>query len=242
MRTSPIVIALILAMGLAGTAHAAKPVPAPPPGPTEITACQDITQPGAYVLVNNLTATASDCIRVSADVVSIDLAGFTIDMTGGPLTDTAGIRNIDPGAGFADGLSVGGGTITGFASGILIEGGIGHRIEGVRIVGNTVEGIRFDYGIFPPPGIANMVKDNVIVGNGTGAGGRGGLVFQCPGAILGNIIAGNGPTTMPTTTEEMVSHIAGEQFVNVIGTSNVNACTFRDNVPNLNANDFPAVF
>lgn len=241
MRTLPIVIASILAMGLAGTAHAAKPVPAPPPGPTEITACRDITQPGAYVVVNNLTASASDCIRVSADVVSIDLAGFTIDMTGGPLTDTAGVRNIDPGAGFADGLSVRGGTITGFGSGILIEGGIGHRIEGVRVVGNTVEGIRFDFGGLTPPGIANLVKNNVIVGNGTGAGGRGGLVFQCPGAILGNIIANNGPT-LPTTIEEMATHIAGEQFVVTVGTSIVAACTFMDNVPNLNANDFPATF
>ncbi len=238
MRTSPIVIASILAMGLAGTVDAApKPKP-PPPGPTQITACQDITQPGAYVLVNNLTATASDCIRVSADVVSIDLAGFTIDMTGGPSPATAGIRNIDPGTGFADGLSVRGGTITGFASGILIEGGIGHRIEGVRVVGNTVEGIRIEFGGFPPQGIANMIKDNVIVGNGTGAGGRGGLVFNCPGAILGNIIADNGPT-MPTTAEEMATHLGEEQFV---ATSSVAACTFTDNVPNLDAGDFTAPF
>lgn len=238
MRTSPIVIALILGLGLVGTADAApKPKP-PPPGPTEITACQDITQPGAYVVVNNLTAAASDCIHVSADVVSIDLAGFTIDMTGGPLTDTAGIRNIDPGTGFADGLSVRGGTITGFGSGILIEGGIGHRIEGVRVVGNTVEGIRIEFGGFPPQGIANMIKDNVIVGNGTGASGRGGLVFNCPGAILGNIIADNGPT-MPTTAEEMGTHLGEEQLVCV---NNVTACTFKDNVPNLDENDFACAF
>lgn len=239
MRTSPIVIVSILAMGLAGTAHAAKPVPAPPPGPTEITACQDITQPGAYVLVNNLTATASDCIRVSADVVSIDLAGFTLDMTGGPSPATAGIRNIDAGAGFADGLSVRGGTITGFGSGILIEGGIGHRIEGVRVVGNTVEGIRFEFVGFPAQGIANMVKDNIIVGNGTGIGGRGGLVFNCPGAILGNIIADNGPTS-PTTAEELATHLAEEQFVET--GSSVSTCTLMDNVPNFDANDFTAPF
>lgn len=239
MRTSPIVIASILAMGLAAPADAVKPAPAPPSGPTEITACQDITQPGAYVLVNNLTATASDCIRVSADVVSIDLAGFTIELTGGPAPATAGIRNIDPGAGFADGLSVRGGTITGFASGILIEGGIGHRIERVSAIGNTVEGIRIEFGGFPPQGIANMIKDNVIVGNGTGAGGRGGLVFNCPGAILGNIIADNGPT-LPTTTEELATHLAEEQFVET-GAS-ISTCTFMDNVPNFDANDFTAPF
>lgn len=238
MRTSPIVIALILGLGLVGTADAApKPKP-PPPGPTEITACQDITQPGAYVVVNNLTAAASDCIHVSADVVSIDLAGFTIDMTGSPLTATAGIRNIDPGAGagFADGLSVRGGTITGFASGILIEGGIGHRIEGVRVVGNTVAGIRIEFGGFPPQGVANMIKDNVIVGNGTGAGGTGGLVFNCPGAILGNIIADNGPTS-PSTN--LAQHIGSEQFVQ---TSCLATCTFMDNVPDFNEFDFAACF
>src|SRR5262249_20429877 len=48
-------------------------------GPTEITACTTITEPGSYVLVNNLTPPLpGDCIVIAADYVTIDLHGFVI--------------------------------------------------------------------------------------------------------------------------------------------------------------------
>ena len=53
---------------LAGEAQAA---------PTVITACQAITQPGAYVLAHNLSATGN-CIRLKADGVTLNLNGFQI--------------------------------------------------------------------------------------------------------------------------------------------------------------------
>ena len=50
-------------------------------GATEIEKCQTISQPGSYKLVNNLTfrsTTGGTCLLITADFVTIDLAGFTI--------------------------------------------------------------------------------------------------------------------------------------------------------------------
>jgi hypothetical protein len=49
-------------------------------GPIEIDKCQTISQPGSYKLVKNLVLVAGtrDCLAISADFVTIDLAGFTI--------------------------------------------------------------------------------------------------------------------------------------------------------------------
>ena len=50
-------------------------------GPTEIEKCQTIEKPGSYKLVNNLTATG-DCLVITTDFVTIDLAGFLISGSG----------------------------------------------------------------------------------------------------------------------------------------------------------------
>src|SRR6202023_4089786 len=49
-------------------------------GPTEIEKCKTISQPGSYKLVNNLTfkGTTGNCLEITANFVTIDLAGFTI--------------------------------------------------------------------------------------------------------------------------------------------------------------------
>ena len=58
--------------------------------PTEIDKCQTISQSGSYKLVNNLTfngPSGSACLSITANFVTIDLAGFTITGTfpsGGP--------------------------------------------------------------------------------------------------------------------------------------------------------------
>jgi hypothetical protein len=47
-------------------------------GPTQITECQTITEPGSYVLANTLTQPLpfEPCLVISADFITIDLAGF----------------------------------------------------------------------------------------------------------------------------------------------------------------------
>ncbi len=240
MKKLPTCGAVILALSLAGAAAAApkpKEPKAPPPGPTQITDCQDITVSGSYVLVNNLTATGASCIRVGADSVSFDLAGFTIEMVGASSGFTAGVTNDIGTASFSDGLTVLNGTIKGFSSGIRIEGGIGHRIEGVRVSGNTVEGIAvLGDGSFPVSGIANVVKDNVAVGNGVGPGGVGGIAVSCPAVIAGNVVVANGPIP---PDQNLIDHL-GQQFVVAFNCPNL--CTFAENVPNIDETDSPGCF
>lgn len=240
MRTSLLIFGLIFAFGPAGTAHAVKPAPAPPPGPTQITACQDITQTGPYLLVNNLTVTNDDCLRVSADNVEIDLGGFGINMAGDPSALRAGIRNVDSGAGFANGLSVRNGAISGFSSGIRIDGGAGHRIEGVRISENTVDGIGIT-GAFDETGtgVANVIKNNVVVRNGTAAanGGVGGIIVRCPAIVAGNLAVDNGPNT--ATAEQIIvdgcssSTFPGPEIRSFF-------CTLVDNQPAISITSLPA--
>ncbi len=47
-----------------------------------ITSCREITKPGAYSLIRNLSSTG-DCLIVNADHVTIDLNGFVISGPGG---------------------------------------------------------------------------------------------------------------------------------------------------------------
>ena len=53
-------------------------------GPFEIEKCQTISNPGSYKLVNNLTfeGTTGTPLQVTANFVTIDLAGFTISGPG----------------------------------------------------------------------------------------------------------------------------------------------------------------
>ncbi len=236
MRTSLMIFGLIIAFGPAGTAHAVKPAPAPPSGPTEIAACQDITQTGPYLLVNNLTVTDGDCLRVSADNVEIDLAGFGISMTGDPTDHRAGIRNVDSGAGFANGLSVRNGAIAGFSSGIRIDGGGGHRIEGVRVSENTVDGIGIT-GAFDETGtgVANVIRNNVVVRNGTAAANGGGIIVRCPAIVAGNLAVDNGPTT--ATAEQII--VAGCQSDTIGFPDRSFFCTLVDNQPVISVTSLP---
>ena len=239
MRTSLMIFGLIIAFGPAGTAHAVKPAPAPPSGPTEITACQDITQTGPYLLVNNLTVTDGDCLRVSADNVEIDLAGFGISMTGDPSAHRAGIRNVISGAGFANGLSVRNGAISGFSSGIRIDGGAGHVIEGVRVSDNTVDGIGIT-GAFDETGtgVANVIRNNVVVRNGMAAaiGGGGGIIVRCPAIVAGNLAVENGPS-MATAEQIIVDGCSSSTFPGPEIRSFF--CTLVDNQPAISVASLP---
>ena len=87
---------------------------AQPQGPTEIATCETINQPGSYLLVRNLTATG-DCLRINADFVTVDLAGFAIIGSGaGTAIQFVGPSPQTPRRGFA----VRNGTISGFGTGI----------------------------------------------------------------------------------------------------------------------------
>jgi hypothetical protein len=98
-------------------------------GPTEIEKCRTISKPGSYKLVNNLVATSGDCLVITADFVTIDLAGFTISGTTNGLLP-AGIRGTS-----LQGIAVRNGSISGFVEQVNLSASNGSIVEGLRVAG-----------------------------------------------------------------------------------------------------------
>jgi len=115
----PIALALGAAILVPGRGAQAAPIP--------IQACQTISQPGSYVLANDLTS-IGDCLVITADFVTIDLAGFT--MRGG-----AGAAIVAPQGG--NGIAVRNGSINHFARGVDLSSARGSIVEGLRVFGGT---------------------------------------------------------------------------------------------------------
>src|SRR5215471_8570013 len=108
--------------------------------PTKIRRCQRIDQPGSYKLVDNLHATG-DCLVISVDGVTIDLAGFAMTgdgtgtaIKGPPQSSTKTIPALR--------TVVRNGDISNFAQGIKLSG----IAEGLRITSNH-NGISVGVGI-----------------------------------------------------------------------------------------------
>ena len=156
---------------------------------TSIIGCTKITQPGSYVLKNNITATAvelkptwipgySGCIVIAADFVTINLSGYLITGPGGFSVAIAQdtITRI--------GDVVQSGSITGFSDGVGFAG-TAHTIEGVNASSNG------DAGIYLKDG-GNRVISNTANNNG----GYGIYVTTCPNLLLENAANGNGGTNI----------------------------------------------
>jgi hypothetical protein len=124
-------------------------IPAKANADVDITECGPIKDPGLHVLTNNLTASGGVCLTVSADSVTLDLAGFMITGQGG--TGIFGAPN---------NLVVRNGTVTGFSDGILVGSPLqGSIVEGVRAINNQSRGIVLT-------GAPSVVRGNTVVGNG----------------------------------------------------------------------------
>jgi hypothetical protein len=157
--------------------------------PTPIKACQTISQPGSYELAGNLTATG-DCLVITTDFVTIDLAGFLI----------SGAANTGVGIGFApkfvghEGFAVRNGSISGFQAAVDVFIGPGAQIvEGLRVFGaatgiaasgivkgNTVQGV----------GSIGILATGTVTGNYVNATGNTGIVAT--GTVTGNYVATSG--------------------------------------------------
>src|SRR5690349_9570108 len=103
-------------------------------GPIKIEKCQTINKPGSYRLVNNLTFftsghSAGTCLPITADFVTIDLAGFTISRqpVGFGGTAIAAGDNLS-------GITVRNGSISGFFIGVDLRGQAS-IVEGLRVIG-----------------------------------------------------------------------------------------------------------
>jgi hypothetical protein len=141
-------------------------------GPREIDKCQTISTPGSYKLVNNLTGpldAGANCLVITADFVTIDLAGFLI--SGGP----GGSGIFSPQGGTS--IAVRNGSIRGFVNSVNLHGANGSIVEGLR-----VSGWREGVGI-----VANgIVKGNIA----TGSSGGSGPGIAATGTVTGNYVSG----------------------------------------------------
>jgi hypothetical protein len=102
--------------------------------PTAITACQTISQPGSYRLANNLTGTG-DCLVITTDGVTIDLAGFSI--SGAQTGITAAVGR----PGERQGIAVRNGSISRVFIGVDLTGVSGSIVEGLRVFSHVGAGI-----------------------------------------------------------------------------------------------------
>ncbi len=179
LTVSAAILALILG------ANSTEGVAKGPSGPTQIKSCGTLSEPGSYVVVQNLTATG-DCLVIAADFVTIDLGGFTLTGNG-----TAGEGITDQSAGHV-GVVVRNGAVTGFGFGVRIANGSRLTIEGIRAINNNVHGMSI--------GMNSIVKGNTVSGNGSI-----GISADTGSIVTGNIASGNGDDGIAVESGSTVS-------------------------------------
>lgn len=190
MRNAVGVFSIAFALGVTLLATAADAQP------TKINNCQTIDKPGSYVLTDNLSANAgSDCLDITADFVTINLAGFTISGGGGSFAGIAAnaVQTLK-------GIAVRNGSITNFSLGVDLASADGSIVEGLRlsgvtqgiaavnaiVKGNTVTGFS-DFGI--------SASGGVVTGNNASDGGSAGFgdgFRSSGGSVIGNTAMNNG--------------------------------------------------
>jgi parallel beta-helix repeat protein len=169
----PFSIALILGAAILVPEVDAQAAPIP------IKECQTISQPGSYVLERNLSGLSTiggDCLVITADFVTIDLAGFTI--TGG---GRAGIAAPQGGIGIA----VRNGSINHFAMGVDLSSAGGSIVEGLRV-----------FGGISTPGFG-ITANGIVKGNSVLSFFGDGI--SATGTVTDNYAAGNRDTGIIAT-------------------------------------------
>jgi hypothetical protein len=121
--------------------------------PRLVTNCMAITQPGSYIVFNNIQATG-DCLVVQSDFVTIDLSGFAISGNG---TGAGVVEHLAVGR---RGITIRNGTITGFASAIQLGNSTAVTVERIHATANTFAGVI--------AGDTSDVSNCKIIGNGSG--------------------------------------------------------------------------
>jgi hypothetical protein len=199
------VVAVLLVLGGPGMLT-------PAAAATPISQCMNISEPGAYELVQNLqTYGYSDCLMVQADFVTIDLKGYGIFGSN---------RNGTAVNGFGRNLVVRGGTIYNFYT--AIRGFDGLVVEQVRAVSNSI-------GVDGGSGIANsfvVVKDSVLSDNGQWG------VALTTGVVSNSSFTRNGTGVMAGGNGFMGSGatIANNTFTqNMVGIQTQGAASIRNN-------------
>ncbi len=208
------------------------------------------------VLTKSTTLTADvgpcagtgDGIIIGADRITLDLAGHRIFRTGDP-ADNAGVR-----LGRRQDVTVKGGSVSGFGTGVAIQGGSGNTVDRMDIHGNVglLDGsgdLGDGIGIFNSS--RNVVANSRIAGNGPYEGigvfgnGKLGRNTTKDNVIRGNTIENNnvlrtdGGGLEPITLDDGINLGAGLNggshtsiLNNVIrgnGLNGIDACSIRGN-------------
>jgi hypothetical protein len=160
---------VLLGLLIAQATFGSSPAPAGVAGvatgePIPISSCGPITATGRYLLTRDLQAAeGSDCIRILAEAVELDLGGFEIRGNHGPAA--AGVNGISA---EASGASVHNGRVTGFAVGVVLQSGLVHglRVSGVdhgiyvgsgAVLGNAISATHTGVAVHDARVIANEV-------------------------------------------------------------------------------------
>ena len=138
-----------------------------------------ITEPGRYILTQNLTASFSAAISITANDVTLDLGGQSLIGLGGnrgvgiQITGVSGVRVLN-------------GTIANFGAGVVVDSSRSIHLEGLQIRGQGMNANA------PPPEIGIMIVQSravVVTNNSIYNTGLG--IFVRGGQSGGNRIANN---------------------------------------------------
>lgn len=121
--------------------------------PRILNTCTTLTEPGAYVVGRNISATG-DCFVIAADFVNLDLDGFVVSGNG------AGSGFVEQLAVGRRGLTVRNGVVTGFANGLFMLNSIAMVVDRMHFTNNTSAGLR--------AGNMVTVSNSMFLNNGTG--------------------------------------------------------------------------
>jgi hypothetical protein len=155
---------------------------------TEISFCDEITQPGSYRITQDLVSRSSpQCILIDTSNVTLDLQGHTI--TGDGSASSKGISN----AGNRNSLNieVGNGSISNFGTGIDLSTAVGVRVEKVRLLNSVTTGIQVGAGATVASTLVVNGREN-IADNGIRAGQVSIVLDNLVGGFNNGITAGFG--------------------------------------------------
>jgi hypothetical protein len=126
--------------------------------PVSIAACGTISSPGSYVLTQNLTASGTACLTVSASSVTLDLNGFRIQGTccRAIITSSSSISN----------LTVRNGTIRNFATAVLSSGS-DTAVDSLSVINCTGAGLNLGRARVTNTIVINSGSDGIKAGAGS---------------------------------------------------------------------------
>jgi parallel beta-helix repeat protein len=238
-RTKTKLVVSLLALGSTLTflafSMAGESDPGIPSGPDTQTNAQPIpslpytiSQSGSYHLTQNLSHTNrnTNAIRVNADNVTIDLAGYSLI---GPDFDS-GTNNNGIYMNGRTNVEIRNGTVTGFGgNGIYEENndeGSGHRVIAVRALSNGAHGIILW-------GSMHIVKDCTATFNSFAiSSGHGALTCGSASTVIGNVAANNNIIGIKTGSGCIISDNTVSN--NYYGISAWYGCNIIDNTSSYN--------